>query len=144
MWITLVLVLNHFAVSIAEAPQDTHATHDAIFCAWMFIDGCDFGDHILQGPSPGGYDGQEAHGDCRTCIEELPCHSGCSLPQANAELQEAYDRALAAAEQGNSVELLELIAAVPEFIRINGERAAIQFYACDGESVIASLPLPTS
>jgi hypothetical protein len=57
-------------------------------CAGFIHSGCSFGDHKLQGPSSGGYDGDEAHGDCRTCIQGLPCHTDCNV----SEEDESADR----------------------------------------------------
>lgn len=96
---------------------------------------------MLQGPSPGGYDGDEAHGDCRRCVQGLPCHGFCNPEEEDEGTKAAYAAAVDAASKGDARTLLDLEAAAGDYVIYNRDRGAVQLYACDGRTVIASLPL---
>ena len=133
------------AVSLGYAgSQSSQATAAQPFCAWMFLDGCDFGDHVLQGPGPDGYDGAEAHGDCRTCVIEFPCHNSCGGLELDPEAKDAYAAAFEAAAKGDVDELLRQQRSAGRFIRVNAARSSVQLLSCDGASVIANLPAETA
>ena len=109
------------------------------FCADFIYAGCTFGDHKLQGPSGAGYDGDEAHGDCRSCVPPLPCHTDCGVSEENESVQKAYKDAVAAAARGDAARLLTLQDTIADYVQVNEERNSIQVLSCDRSRVIANL-----
>ena len=145
MTAVFILLATAFGIVFGPTFSDRGTVHQpvgepAYFCAWMFVDGCPFGDHVLQGPAPNGYSGLEAHGDCRTCVPGYPCHSGCN-PEEEEDLDLAYGAALEAASRGDVTAVLALDGAVGRYVEVNGSRNAVQVFSCDGATVVANLPI---
>lgn len=111
------------------------------FCAAMYSGGCSFGDHKLQGPA-GDKKGEEAHGDCRTCIVGYPCHTDCNQSLWEEETRVAYQRVLEAAARGDVEAVLALADAADDYVEVNAPRGSVQVRSCDRSLVIANLNLP--
>jgi hypothetical protein len=123
---------------IVASSNHSAAESEDLFCAEMFP-ACDFGWHVLQGPSPGGYSGSEAHGDCRLCVEEFPCHTGCDALIGNPDVQASYDAVLAATDRGDVAAVLRLAKDGNGFARFNQSRGSVQIMSCDQRRIIANL-----
>lgn len=128
-------------VGPTDSAREETPSHDLPFCAWMFEDDCDFGDHKLQGPAPDGYDGSQAHGDCRTCLVIGPCHSPCEAEDDEESVRAAYAAAVVAASRGDVRTVLNLERAAGRYVKTNRERRSVQVMSCDGSAVIANLPI---
>lgn len=139
--LTLALALCVLSLGAESGANSTNDGAVERFCAEMFLGGCDFGDHVLLGPSSGGYDGEEAHDDCRTCVQGYQCHSDCGSLMGTAEARGRYEDALAAAEDGDVMRLLSLMPHLAHHVRINESRRSVQLYSCDQGSIIANLPV---
>ena len=94
------------------------------------------GHNMLLGPSGST---QDPHSDCRICIDQGGCHSGCNA--ASAEQREDYTRLVAAAEAGDIADLIRAAESAPDYAYYNSDRSAVQVLSCNGTSVIASVPL---
>lgn len=94
-------------------------------------------------PCPGGaqmYEG--CHSECAYCFG--PCHPGCQVslvPGQGDKEAKAYARLLALADDLSTLELIRASAALPGRVLYNPARDAVQVVACDGVSIIASIPL---
>ncbi len=128
--------------SVRPSPVRADEIPDRLpFCAQMLSGGCGFGWHVLQGPSGGGYDGDEAHGDCRQCIQGYPCHTDCGASEEPEETRLAYDAAVAAAARGDAAGLVALSESADGYVRVNTARHSVQLLSCDRRLVIANLTL---
>ena len=117
---------------------------DGAFCAGMLSQGCEVGWHVLLGPG-GGFNGAEAHGDCRRCVFPYPCHSGCNDAEEDNEADQlAYAEARAAAERGDVQSLLSLLADRNQYVVVNHDRGAVQLLSCDRLWVVSNLRLDAS
>lgn len=111
-------------------------------CGWTYVLGCSGqgGDHWFamdeDGPQVGGF----SHYDCWVCSSE--CHPWeCYLHEEDSENQMAYRDAVDAADRADIYALLDAARLLPEYVVLNRERRSFQVFGCNGESVIANIPL---
>lgn len=96
-------------------------------------------------PCPGGaqvYEG--CHAQCTYCFGE--CHGGCQVslvPGQGDKEAKAFARLLALADDLSTLELIRSSEDLPGRVIYNPTRDAVQVVACDGVSIIASIPLRT-
>ena len=141
MFSMLLVVLIGFVPLAPSNDVDAHSLGET-FCADMLSFGCESSEHVLLGPSPGGFDGTQAHGDCRECFFGIPCHRGCSIQQTeDEETQFAYEEARQAASVGDVESLVALASRLDRYIMTKTNRGTIQLLSCDRSYVIANLPL---
>lgn len=81
------------------------------------------------------------HTDCKLGGgNEFPKHwSGCQVHDAD---QLVYNEAKELASVGDVAGLVALGEELPEHVRYNADRNAVQVYSCSGESVVSTLSVP--
>ena len=84
---------------------------------------------------------ENPHTDCKfEGSGEFPRHwPGCQIMDVD---QVAYDRARDLAAAGDAGGLVEMADALPEHIRYNQERNAVQLYSCTRSGVVSTLMVP--
>lgn len=142
MFSMLLVMLFGLVPLVPSDDVHVHPPGEATLCADMLSFGCENSEHVLLGPSPGGFDGAQAHGDCRECIFGIPCHRGCSVQQTeDEETQLAYEVARQAASIGDVETLLALKSRLDRYILTNTDRGTIQLLSCDRSVVVSNLQL---
>ncbi len=134
----VVLAVSNVSALSAQAES---GSSDPFRCGW--VDFCNELDlyHDNPGEDLFYYFG---HNNCQYCYSTLGiCHPSCE-PDLDAAGKAAYSAIVAAARRGDTRKILKLAPAVPEFVRYNVARGAIQISSCDGKSVLASLPVRQS
>lgn len=101
------------------------------------MSGCTGGGHYMHSGPSGPY--LIYHDDCAICITPGGCHPGCD-DQLAARAPD-YKRLVAEANELDVHGVLSAAKAIPEFAFYNAARASVQVLSCDGETVIASIPV---
>lgn len=113
-------------------------------CGSKFDTGCggSGGDHWFElnpnGLSIGGF----THYDCLTCPIGGDCHPPCTVQEEDADVQEAYRDALAAADNQDITALAQAVRVIPRYVTLNVRRQSIQVLSCSGDEVIGNIQLP--
>lgn len=112
-------------------------------CSWIFM--CSGGAHIASGGEPAV---RPTHGDCKICEGPQPadCHEYCLATRAGSggDGDNSYAAAVDAAKRNDSGALLLYALLEPEYAQFNAERSSVQLLDCQGNAVIASLPVSRS
>ena len=95
---------------------------------------------------PTGGNKNNSHLGCMICLigngQPSNCHPGC-LIAANPVLQAKYESLLAAATRSDFKAIVALGAELEQFVSYNPQRRSVQLMSCDGNRVVANLPVKT-
>ena len=116
--------------SAAEAQQCYRLTY-----------GCNLPNDGSHTASGGGTSvGEPTHATCNICPGGIfNCHAECEPTLVDRLGKEAYRSTVAAARRGDVETLIALGSLVPDYVRYNAERRAVQLLSCTGSSVLATL-----
>ncbi len=123
----LVLLVVLAGAGIPASTSDTESYADANEPACYPYDSCaisgQVGDHLGQGPSPGGVQEEPTywHSNCLICSTGT-CHNDCGLHEEDQDVQEAYAAALRGIETGDVELILHAAPGAREYVVWNSER----------------------
>lgn len=143
---TVALVAAHFAIPVTgvQAQGQGGEGEECGYVAWCEGWPVD-NNHALMGTSvTPNYAG--LHSECKICYHNgaptswKDCHELCEFTQ-DAAYEQAYRSLIDAASEGEVTKALFLAMSVPKHAIVNDERRSLQIRGCDGQTLIANLPL---
>ena len=128
-------VASLFASEMPAKPGNSSGNCGTVWACWDEP----YFDHKVLGPGPGVW---YLHGDCGRCLVAFEdCHPDCSAENEEPAVRENYSKLIDAAVAKDIDRVVKLMYSVPQFAFVNQARQSIQILSCDGQSVVANLPL---